>query len=260
MERFSTELSLLSKAIAYPNLSTASVQIGVSQPQLSRIIMKLENELKVVLLERQSRRHSTWTPMAYKLAEMYLDISLKFDSKIKEIIEGEEPEHLRIGTLEGLIPFAQKLSENLFLKASMKMIHLDVFDRDQLDENFLKGNLDLVFTSDHLIRRKFKYELSLGHQVIEEIKRTDDYIVQSSFEFSSSKKKQKDVKHVLISNSLQVRKSFLEDVGGSGTLPSHQFLKSPRPGHTSEIILLGHESLAQGLWDRIRKFKLNPEK
>ena len=47
MERFSTELSLLSKAIAYPNLSTASVQIGVSQPQLSRTIMKLEQELKV---------------------------------------------------------------------------------------------------------------------------------------------------------------------------------------------------------------------
>ena len=91
MERFSTELSLLSKAIAYPNLSTASVQIGVSQPQLSRTIMKLEHELKVVLLERQSRRHSTWTPMAYKLAEMFLEISLKFDSKIKKLLKGKNP-------------------------------------------------------------------------------------------------------------------------------------------------------------------------
>src|SRR5687767_14472141 len=106
MDNLASELSLLSRAILYPNLSTASVQIGVSQPQLSRVVMKLEQELKVVLLERQSRRHSTWTPMAYRLSEMYADLSHKFDSRLKEIIEGESPTHIKIGTLEGLLGFA----------------------------------------------------------------------------------------------------------------------------------------------------------
>ncbi|MFZ4713886.1 MAG: LysR family transcriptional regulator [Bacteriovoracaceae bacterium] len=259
MERFSSELSLLSRAIVYPNLSTASVQIGVSQPQLSRVIMKLEAELKVVLLERQSRRHSSWTAMAYRLAEMFSELSSKFDSRLKEIIDGEEPEHIRIGTLEGLLGFGVRLSENLFSKLSIKMVHLDVYDRDQLDEHFLKGQLDIIFTSDQLIRRKFKYEQSLGHQVMEQVKTNPNYLVQSSFEHATmGKKKSKEAGHILISNSLQVRKCFLQEVGGIGVIASSTFVKSAKSGVTNEVILLAHESLSQTLWEKIRKIKLSP--
>ena len=259
MERYTAELSILSRAIAYPNLSTASVQIGVSQPQLSRMIMKLEAELKVVLLERQSRRHSAWTPMAFRLSEAFSDLSRKFDSRLKEIIKGEEPELIKVGTLEGLLNFSLKFTENLFTKVNLKTIHLDVYDRDQLDEHFLKGDLDFIFTSEQLIKRKFKYEMSLGYQLIESVKKSDQYLVQSSFEHATtSKKKMKEMPYTLISNSLQVRKLWFLEIGGTGSLPSSVFTKTSKNQDSKEVLLLGHESLSQGLWEKAKKFKISP--
>ena len=61
------ELSVLSKAVMHRNLSLAAVHVGLSQPQLSRLIQKLEGELRVVLLDRASRRKSGWTPVAHEL-------------------------------------------------------------------------------------------------------------------------------------------------------------------------------------------------
>ena len=55
MQNFSHEFSVLRRAVAYKNLTAASQNIGISQPQLSRIVAKLEQELDVKLLNRDRK-------------------------------------------------------------------------------------------------------------------------------------------------------------------------------------------------------------
>src|SRR5690606_13535732 len=61
------DLTVLSRAIQYNNLSGAAQHVGISQPQLSRIVSRLESELGVPLLNRETRRHSTWTAQAHRI-------------------------------------------------------------------------------------------------------------------------------------------------------------------------------------------------
>lgn len=72
--------------------------------------------------------------------------------------------------------------------------------------------------------------------------------VMSLFEYHQLKsKKKKDQGPVFISNSLLVRKHWLEDFGGSGLIPSPE-LKSRG---SVEVFLLGHPSLPEKLWQQI---------
>jgi DNA-binding transcriptional LysR family regulator len=71
MELLAWELSVISRAVAYKNLSSAAAHVGLSQPQLSRIVQKVEKNLQVQLLDRSSRRSSSWQPIALQLAEIY---------------------------------------------------------------------------------------------------------------------------------------------------------------------------------------------
>ena len=49
MDHLHWPLSVLSKAIHHKNLSAAADHIGLSQPQLSRLIAQLEEELGVIV-------------------------------------------------------------------------------------------------------------------------------------------------------------------------------------------------------------------
>ncbi len=89
LSRLHWELSVLSRAVAYQNLSSAAMHIGTSQPQLSRIISKLERELKTVLLDRTSRRKSGWTLAALRLAELYMKSERRLEHDIKGLLMGE---------------------------------------------------------------------------------------------------------------------------------------------------------------------------
>ena len=61
MQQLYYELGVLAKAVNFKNLSAAALHVGLSQPQLSRIIAKIEEELKIVLLDRSAKRKSGWT-------------------------------------------------------------------------------------------------------------------------------------------------------------------------------------------------------
>ena len=104
LSELSWELSVLSRAVIFPNLSAASQQIGVSQPQLSRIIARLEKSLGVVLLNREVRRRATWMPIAHELSQTYSRGARHLEVEMKRLIEDAPLRQLRMGTLEGLIP------------------------------------------------------------------------------------------------------------------------------------------------------------
>ena len=125
MELVSHELSVLARAVAYKNLSGASLHVGVSQPQLSRIIKRLEETFSVVLLDRSAKRNATWTPTAYRLAEFYSKKMRIFDRELEALIGATQSRQLQVGTLEGLIGMAMPFAHFLLDKAGVRLIEAD---------------------------------------------------------------------------------------------------------------------------------------
>ena len=141
MERVSWELSVLSKAVAFSNLSNAAGPVGLSQPQLSRIVSRLEGELKVVLLDRAAKRKSGWTPIAHQIGEIYGKSSRHLGEQIRRLTADEsDPLTLHIGALDGLYAVAAELSAQVFKGTTVRSIELDLFDLIQLEASFLKGD------------------------------------------------------------------------------------------------------------------------
>ncbi len=103
MDNLHWQLSVLSRAIQYKNLSGAAEHVGLSQPQLSRIISRIESELGVVLLDRSVRRKSGWTPIAFKIAEIYLQSSRKLSSSLQQLNNEEQISQLNVVCFEGML-------------------------------------------------------------------------------------------------------------------------------------------------------------
>ncbi|HAR41751.1 MAG TPA: LysR family transcriptional regulator, partial [Bdellovibrionales bacterium] len=161
------ELSVLSRAIVFPNLSAAANHVGLSQPQLSRIVARLEGEIGVTLLDRTVRRKSGWTPIAARLAETFLKSARNLESEVQMLVGNAQPRALSIGTLEGLTSIAITFAEQIFKAGGIKLLDLNVYDLNQLEEFFLKGDLNLIFTVREPGRRKFRHIRHLGQQVVE---------------------------------------------------------------------------------------------
>src|SRR3954468_17366708 len=143
MERLSWELSVLTRAVAFENLSSAAGPVGLSQPQLSRIVSRLEGELEVVLLDRAAKRKSGWTPIAHRLASVYGKSSRHLSEQIQRLVREKDPQILRLGCLDGLATVAAELSTQIFKGTTVRAVELDLFDLIQLEELFIKSELDL---------------------------------------------------------------------------------------------------------------------
>ncbi|MCO5143446.1 MAG: LysR family transcriptional regulator [Oligoflexia bacterium] len=245
------ELSILARAVAFKNLSGASHHIGLSQPQLSRILKKIEDEYEITLLDRSSKRNSSWTSSAQKLANFYHRKIRHMDREILEVIQDAIPSQINIGALEGLLELTFPFLEKLYEFSHIKVIELDVFDLDRLEKGFFRGDLDLIFSSREPGVKKHKYSSLLGYQSLDYIQTNQRYHVLSSFEFHVNKEKKHTGEKILVSNSLSVRKSWLHHIGGHGTLPSKPKLKSKIKNDMQPIFLLARDDLHGKLWDAL---------
>jgi len=251
------ELSVLSRSIAYSNLSQASRQVGLSQPQLSRIVARIETELGILLLDRGAKRKSAWTSVAFKLVDAYLKASKQLSSEIENTVSTVQMKQVKVACLEGLTSIAIKLCDTLIKKNGVKLVELDVHDLSDLEEQFVRANYDLIFSSREPSQKKHRFTKVLGYQSFEKIQNSNEVRVMSLFEYSSLKSRSKDESPMVISNSLQVKKDWIATVGGRGVVPS-----SVRPGtgkdkNEHSVLLVGSELLTQKFWDEtIRLFKI----
>jgi hypothetical protein len=256
MEYLSWDLAILSRAVAYTNLSGASSHVGLSQPQLSRIVAKLEEQFGLTLLDRETKRKSSWTPAAYRLSEIYLKTFQSFRSEVSLLAGGLEPTHLRIGTLEGLTPLAMRFCNSLYKKTALKVIELDVHDTSQLEERFLKNDLDLLFSSREPGRKKFRFTATLGYQSIETYSGSTGFSeprVFSMFEYvSEDGKSPKDAEasRIFVSNSLRVRQEWIDTYGGTGTLPSAVLPQKSGKKNEVPVLLIAHDQLPASFWSQ----------
>lgn len=247
METLHWPLTVLSKAIHFKNLTGASAHIGLSQPQMSRLISQLEKEFDIVLLDRSAKRKSAWTPAAHKLAEIYSLNARKLQSSIHEVVAAQVPSHVNIGTLEGLSHLALKTAHHLLENSKIKEVELDVFDQNDLEEKFFNGDIDIIFTSRVPGKQKLKHVLEVGFQSLDKIDRSSSFSVLSGYEYSRLKKKPEN--KILISNSLSVRKVWLENYGGQGVLPSE--VKKNKVRNFLPVLIVATELLNENVWSSV---------
>jgi DNA-binding transcriptional LysR family regulator len=261
LEDLSWELSVLSRAVVYKNLSGAAQNIGLSQPQLSRILNKLETELGSVLLDRSSRRKAAWTPLAHQISEAYLKSARSLNGQVLKLLEGSEPKMIHMGTLEGLVPTSLRFGHHILMHTGVQTLDLDVFDLNVLEEKFFQGDLDLIFTAREPGRKKYGYTRLLGYQTLQwhEGKAASEFNVMSSYEHAvknqrASAKAEASQTRTLISNSLWVRRQWLKEYGGRGTTPSelHSKKQAVKGGdHEEEVYLFGQDTLSSSFWGHL---------
>lgn len=250
MEHLNWELSVLSKAIPYNNLSGAAQHVGISQPQLSRIVARIEEQTGLTLLDREARRKSAWTPHAFKLAEIYSKTARAFAGEIQGLSHGAQVTHVKVGALEGLVPVASRFCELLF-KSGIQVVELDVEDLDDLEAGFFKGAFDFILTFREPGRKKFKNSRKLGYQ---SLKKTGAGKVQvlSSFEFSTGTGVGAGVgagvmvNPTLVSNSLEVRRDWITRRQGAGVLPSA--IRAQKSAGDVPALLLAGDAIPAMLW------------
>ncbi|MEK2644069.1 LysR family transcriptional regulator [Bdellovibrio sp. BCCA] len=250
MQQLYYELSVLAKSVNFKNLSAAALHVGLSQPQLSRIIAKIEDELKIVLLDRSAKRKSGWTAVAFQLSEIFEKSIRRLETELQGISNNQMVGELHIGTLEGMADFALNTSRLCFEEVGVKKITLDIFDLNELEANFLSGNLDLIFTSKTPGRQKFKYLSELGFQKLEKIESSKNFAVLSSFEYGRANKKELEAyPHLFVSNSLAMRRAWFDKHGGTGHLPTEA--KKGRAKDAEPVMMIGSELLSPVLWENI---------
>ncbi len=257
MIEFHSELGILSRAVHYSNLSTAAQNIGLSQPQLSRIVKKLEEGLDVVLLDRSAKRKSGWLAMAFKLAEVYATNQRKLELDIEHLQNERMLTHLRIGTLEGLNLIASDYCRKLFSQAGVVLIELTVLELEELEEQFQKNNLDLMFSFREPGKKKHKYVLPLGTQVLTKVNNGPVWVV-SHYEYERNRLGTKRKKHekLLICNSLMLRKQWIDEGDSRGWALS-EVKKSKQQASEDElpVVLMGNDLLSPKEWQTILALK-----
>lgn len=255
MEILHNEMEVLAKAIHFANLSAAAQNIGLSQPQLSRTIKKLEETLDLTLLDRTAKRKSGWLPMAFQLAEVFQQTQRKLSLDIENLQMGHTLTHLRVGTLEGLSELATHFCNRLFDNLKISVVELDVFDIMGLESLFESEKFDVIFTFREIGRKKYRYSVLLGYQDLTR-KGSGNIEVVSPFEYEKtfSKPRHRAKKQFLISNSLTVRKQWIENQNGIGIIPSP--VKPPKANYAKTevpVMVIGSELLTPTQWEKISK-------
>lgn len=258
MDNIHWQLSVLSKAIHYKNLSNAASHVGLSQPQLSRIVSRLEEELEVILLDRTARRKSGWTPIAFKIADTYFRNSRKLTQSLQQIKGDGTPTQITIGTLEGLSGLASSFCAQALSNPKLHLVELNVYDLSELEERFEKDELDIIFTSREPGKRKHRYVRTVGYQVFTRNAKSDGPKVLSTYEYSNyvqGKKATKESQQLLVSNSLAIRRDWIENHGGSGSIPSDVRRRKGSETDTP-VMLIGSDLMNPGVWEKLEQISL----
>jgi hypothetical protein len=252
MTGFNWNLDVLRRAVHYRNLSAASTHVGLSQPQLSRIVQRLEEELGMTLLDRSVRRKSAWTVEAHRLAEIHEQNQRRLEQSIRILQTSGRAIVLHMGTLEGLVEVAVHHAKAVFDQTAVHLVHLDVYDQNELDAKYLAGDLELILTARLPSKSKPKFFKLCGYQSLDWTRTNSAYKVKSSYEFGRSKRKQQKralTEKSLVSNSLLARRTWLQEYGGEGKIPST--LQRRGQKGMEEVLLLGSEALDPKIWQSV---------
>lgn len=240
-------LDVLRRAIEYKNLTAAAEHIGLSQPQLSRLVKRIEEELQVIILDRSAKRKSGWTPIAYKLVDTYSQSQRRLETALTLLREGDTTKELHIGCLEGLVDSAFHTCKYFYEHSKIELVSLDIYDLNELEQKFTNADLDIIFTSRLPGKKKYDLVAEFGYQTLDMLLTNDQYRVLSPFQYGRLHRTEKQVKQkTLVSNSLFVRRQWLESIGGFGNLPSP--VHKQKQEKMSAVYIVGGDTFHRHLW------------
>lgn len=256
LDHLNWELSVLSRAVAFANLSGAAAQIGISQPQLSRIVAKIEADLSINLLDREAKRKSSWTPEAQKLAEIYSNMLMRFRTDVHRLAESTAPTTIHIGALEGMRDAAYRLCDAMYKQHSVNLVELIIEDLDILEERYYKGTLDFLFSLREPNRKKPKRSHIIGYQSVVHQGQSGIEVL-STFEYATQMTTMKRTpgKKRFVSNSLTARRHWIDTRDGHGTLPSDIYQKPKKKDGEMPVLLIGSDLLPEDVWSQALKIK-----
>lgn len=259
----SWELSVLSRSVDYPNLSGAALHVGLSQPQLSRIVRKLEDELHVPLLDRRVRKLAAWTPQARELAKLWSRNLSLFEAQLQGL-GGDKakitwPKLFRVGAEPGLVPAASEFAHFLFERFGADKIEFEVQERSALEEACRLGDLHFICISRESLRRVSEFTRRIGWQILAPAGETARVRVKARSEAdevldeSRNRRSRGRDSHFrqLVSDSFEVRRHWIEERGAGGVLAGSAREKiGPVPAKQRRpVLLLGSKAVNSGLWD-----------
>lgn len=270
----SYELSVLENCIRFHNLSIASEHVGISQPQLSRIVKKIESELEVTLIDRSSKRQSRWTEAAVQLAEEFKLQRREFREALMRKLERGENFSLRIGCLEGLGGLATSIAHTVLEQKMSQQVEVQVYDLNELSKKFQERELDLLLTSRSFGQKKFLLYRTLGYQ---KLKIEDKGSGEDALPMNIVSPTQKSLSPewmidpaggspTFISNSLWIRQLFFKTWGGRGQFPGQLMQSKPRKSEIEEativepVFLIGEEGLSPKMLSFLRAFDPFPSR
>jgi hypothetical protein len=256
--RLAWELSVLQRAVSFPSLSAASRQIGISQPQLSRILQRIEEDLRLNLLDRRVKRHPRWTEEAHVISQAYREAVAQLEKKIRAVnSQPQVLDQMTMATLEGLAPAGLLIVEHLFKNQLARKIQYDILDLKDLTQAFEAGEYDLIISSQRSSRRKYALEKRLGYQILEEklASKAPTIQLQSSTESLLKSSKEPTSVPTLISNNLMLRKLALAKLPARGIVPSGIYQKSrgTKAGE-QDVMLLVRENLGGQIMEYLKNF------
>lgn len=250
MSAWYRHLGVLSRAIHFQNLTAASQHVGLSQPQLSRLVSQLEQGLGVSLLDRTVRRKTSWTALAHRLAQEFDRSEQRLDRSIQELLSDSISRELKGACLEGLASMAVQHLGRMSRGRHWREFHLDVLDQTELEERFLSGGVDIIWSSRVPGKRKPRHQLLLGYQTLDERDSGAAIDVFSSYEFARERKI-KSERLRLVSNSLRVRELWFLNIGGKARFPS-AVSQSSNKGR-KPVLLVGGELVPEQTWSELVK-------
>ena len=143
------------------------------------------------------------------------------------------------------------------MKTSVKAVELDIYDLLEIEEKFLKGEFDLVFTLREPGKKKYSYVKLLGYQILEKLGERLDLKVMSQFEFGTLPHRDRALRSskVFVSNSTGLRRNWIDKFGGSGKMPSDIQKRPGTSATTQRALLIGQDQLGPNFWKFIEAFK-----
>jgi len=248
MSAWYRQLSVLSRAVHFQNLTAASQHVGLSQPQLSRLITQLEQGLGVSLLDRTVRRKTGWTSLALKLAEVFDQSEQRLDRHIQDLLSDSVSRELKGACLEGLASLAVTHMGKLSQNKHWREFHLDVLDQTELEERFLSGNVDIIWSSRVPGKRKPRHQIQLGYQTLDERDSGVPIDIFSSYEFARERRNKTNQLRV-VSNSLRVRELWFQTIGGKARFPSAVSLGASKG--RKPVLLIGGDLVPPSTWESL---------
>jgi hypothetical protein len=174
-----------------------------------------------------------------------------FDRELETLLDSSQTRQLQVGTLEGLTGLALPFVHLLLEKVHVRLVEIDVFDLDRLEELFSRGELDLVFTSREPGRKKYLYSHTLGYQSLDKVSTNSHFQVMSTYEYGTKRDKLRDAERLLISNSLSIRRDWFKRFGGTGTIPSEPRAEKRSSLDTEPIVMIGSDTLSPKIWQEL---------